>query len=101
MKKRILHIQLVHRPRARERKREDRVHSSRLHHWTEGLIIVHTRPLGEPSENPVSLVALQCAVSPTLMRTDPLASHHIATRWTRHEVPCLVGKKSRVLLFHR
>ena len=28
------------------------------------------------------------------------ASHHIATRRTRHEVPRLVGKKSRVL-FHR
>ena len=35
------------------------------------------------------------------MRPDPLASHHIATRRTRHEVPRLVGKKSRVLLFHR
>src|SRR6185436_12507202 len=101
MKEGILRIQLVHRPRARERKREDRAHSSRLHHWTEDLIIVHTRPLGKPPENPASLVALQCAVSPTLMRPDPLANHHIATRRTRHEVPRLVGEKSRVLLFHR
>src|SRR6185312_7696372 len=68
---------------------------------TEGLIIVHTRLLGETPENPASLVALQCAVSPTLMRPDPLACDHIATRRTRHEVPHLVGKKSRVLLFHR
>jgi hypothetical protein len=35
------------------------------------------------------------------MRPDRLASDHIATRRTRHEVPCLVGKKSCVLLFHR
>src|SRR6185295_17002669 len=96
-----LHVQLVYRPRARKRNREDRVHSSGLHHWTEGLIIVHARPLSEPSENPASLVALQCAISSTLMRPDPLASHHIATRRTWHEVPRLVGKKSRVLLFHR
>src|SRR6185312_15440565 len=101
MKKHILDIQLVHRPRARERKREDHAHSSRLHHWTEGLIIVHIRPLGETSENPASLVALQCAVSPTLMRPDSLACDHIATRRMRHEVPRLVSKKSRVLLFHR
>ena len=101
MKKRIFHIQLVHRSRARESEREDRAHCSRLHHWTEDLIIVHTRPLGETPENSASLVALQCAVSPTLIRPDPLASHHIATRRTRHEVPHLVGKKSRVLLFHR
>src|SRR6185437_14126037 len=72
-----------------------------LHHWTEGLIIVHIRPLGETPENPTSLVAIQCTISPTLMRPDPLASDHIATRRTRHEVPRLVGKKSRVLLFHR
>src|SRR6185369_8803660 len=99
MKKRILHIELVHRPRARERKREDRAHSSRLHHWAEGFIIVHTRSLSESAENPASLVALQCAISLTLMRPDPLASHHIATRRMRHEVPRLVGKESRVLLF--
>ena len=86
MKKRILHI---------------RAHHRRLHHWTEGLIIVHTRSLSELPENSASLVALQCAISPTLMRPDPLASRHIATRRTRHEVPCLVGNKSRVLLFHR
>src|SRR6185312_9188004 len=101
MKKRILHIQLVHRPRAKERKREYRAHSSRLHHWTEGLIIVHTRPLVKTPENPVSLIALKCAVSPTLMCPDPLAGDHIATRQTRHEVPHLVSKKSRVLLFDR
>src|SRR6185437_5043472 len=86
---------------ARERKREDRAHRSGLHDRAEGLIIVHTRALSEPPKDPASLVALQCAVSPTLVRPDPLANHHIATRRTRHEVPRLVGKKSRVLLFHR
>ena len=76
---------------------EDRAHRSGLHHWTEGLIIVHTRPLGETPENSASLVALQCAISPTLMRPDPLASHHIATRRTRHEVPRLtLGMKYRI-----
>ena len=78
------------------RAREDRAHSSRLHHWAEGLIIVHTRPLSETPENPAILVALQCAVSPTLVRPDPLGGDHIATRRTRHEVPRLVGKESRV-----
>ena len=101
MEKGILHIQLVNRPRARESKRENGAHSSRLHHWTEGLIIVHTRPLGATSENLASLLALQRTIRPTLMRPDPLASDHIATRRARHEVPRLVGKKSPVLLFHR
>ena len=35
------------------------------------------------------------------MRPDPLAGDHITIRRTRHEVPRLVGKESRVVLFHR
>ena len=54
------------------------MHRSGLHHWIEGLIIVHTRPLGEIPENPASLVVLQCAVSPTLVRPDPLACDHVS-----------------------
>src|SRR5579871_115846 len=91
----------MHRPRARQGEREDCAHSSRLDHGTEGLIIVHTRALGEAPEDPASLVALQGTIRPALMRPDPLAGHHIAARRTRHEVPRLVGKKSRILLFHR
>ena len=49
-----------------------------VHDRAEGLIIVHTRPLSEPPENPASLVALQCAVSPTLVRPDPLACDHVS-----------------------
>jgi hypothetical protein len=59
MEKCILDIQLVHWPGARERKRENRAHYSRLDHWTEGLIIVDTRSLGEAPKNPASLVVLQ------------------------------------------
>ena len=51
--------------------------------------LLSARPLSEPPENPASLVALQCVISPTLMRPDPLAGDHIATRRTRHEVPRL------------
>jgi hypothetical protein len=57
--------------------------------------------LGETAKNPTSLLALQSTINPTLIRPDPLASHHIATIRMWHEVPRLVGKKSQVLLFHR
>jgi hypothetical protein len=101
MEKGILHIQLVHRPRTRESKRENCAHYSRLHHWTECLIIINDRPLGETPENPASLVPLQSTINSTRASPNPLASHHIVTRWTWHKVPRLVGKKSPVLLFHR
>ncbi|WVZ57958.1 hypothetical protein U9M48_008285 [Paspalum notatum var. saurae] len=101
VKKRILQVQLVHRPGAGESRRENCAHCSRLHHWAESHIIVHARALGEAPENPASLVAIQDTTSSPLMHLDPLANDHIATRRTRHQVPRLVGKKSRILLFHR
>jgi hypothetical protein len=100
MEKCILHIQLMHRPGARESKRENCADSSQLHHRTECLIIVHTRSLSKTLKNPASLVALQSTINLTLMRLDPLTSHHIVTRRSRHEVPRLVSRKSFVLLFH-
>jgi hypothetical protein len=78
MKKCILDIELVHGPRPRESQRENRVHCSRLHHWTESLGIVHTRMLTEPPKDPTSLVALQCTISTALDGPNPLAGHHIA-----------------------
>jgi hypothetical protein len=101
MKKCILHFELVHRPRPRERQRENSAHCSRLHHWTESLIIVHSGMLSEPPKDPTRLVALQSTISTALDCPNPLAGDHIATRQTWHKVPSLVGRKSSVLLFHR
>jgi hypothetical protein len=101
MKKCILNIELVHWPRARESQKDNSAHCSRLHHWTRSLIIVHTRTLSEPPNDPTRLIALQSNISPSFDRPNPLASHHIATRKTRHKVPSLVGKKASILLFHR
>jgi hypothetical protein len=101
MKKCILDIELVHGPRPRESQRENRVHCSRLQHWTESLVVVHTGTLSEPPKDPTRLVALQSTISKPLDGSDPLAGHHIATRRTWHKVPSLVGEKSSVLLFHR
>jgi hypothetical protein len=101
MKKCILDIELVHGLRPRESQRENCPHCSRLHHWTESLVIVHTGTLSEPPKDPTCLVAFQSTISTPLDCPDPLADHHIATRWTWHKVPSLVDEKSFVLLFHR
>jgi len=49
----------------------------------------------------VSLVAIQVTISTPLTCPDPLANDHVAIRRAWYEIPRLVGKKSRVLLFHR
>jgi hypothetical protein len=100
MEKCILDIKLVHRPRPRESQRENSVHCSRLHHWTESLIIVHAKTLSKPPKDPTRLIALPSTISSSLDRPNPLVGHHIATRRTPHKVPSLVGKKSAIL-FHR
>jgi hypothetical protein len=87
MKKCILDIELMHGPRPRESQRENCPHYSRIHHWTEGLVIVHTGTLSEPLKDPTRLVALQSTISTPLDGPDPLAGHHIATRRTWHKVP--------------
>jgi hypothetical protein len=69
MKKCILDIKLVHGPRPRESQRENRAHYSRLHHWTESLVIVHTGTLSEPPKDPTRLVALQSTISTSTCRS--------------------------------
>jgi hypothetical protein len=88
MQEGILDIQLMHGPRASECKGEHRADCSRLHHWTESLIIVNTRPLSETPENPTSLVPLESAISPALVCPDPLAGDDIGAggRGTRSQV---------------
>jgi hypothetical protein len=82
----------------RESQRENCAHCSRLHHWTESLVIVHIGMLSEPPKDPTRLVALQSTINTTLDCPNPLAGHHIATRRTWHKVPSLVGKKLRTPL---
>jgi hypothetical protein len=101
MKKCILYIELVHGPRPRESQRDNSTHYSRLHHWTESLIIVHTRTLSEPPKDPKRLVTLQSTISTTIDCPNPLVGHYIATQRTRHKVPSLDCKKSSIIFFHR
>ena len=87
-------------PGTSESQREHCADGGRLHHWVECLIIVDSRALSEASENPTSLVPLKGTINPPLVCPDPLASDDVGAGWTRHQIPCLVGEESRVLLFH-
>ena len=58
MKKGILDIQLMNRPRMREGQSEDCTNGSRCHDGIERLIVVNARVLGKPPENPTDLVPI-------------------------------------------
>jgi hypothetical protein len=84
-------------PSTRERQGEHGVNSSRLHHRTEGLIKVHTRPLRKTAKNLARLIPLEGAIRLKLMLEDPLASDDIGPR---HKIPCLILQQSTVFVFH-
>jgi len=57
----------MHKPEVGESQREHHADGGRLHHWTEGLIVVNTRTLSEALDNPASLIPLESAISPALV----------------------------------
>ena len=100
MKKGILHIELVDGPAARESQGKHRANSSRLHHGTECLIKVHTKPLGKAAENPARLVPFEGAIRLKLVLEDPLVGDDVGPRGSRHEIPSVILQQGTVFLFH-
>ena len=76
------------------------MNSSGLHHRTESLIKVHTRPLGKTTKNPTCLVPLEGAIRLKLVLEDPLPSDNIGPRRAMHKVPGVILKKSIVFFLH-
>jgi hypothetical protein len=77
MQKGILDVQLMDGPGPSKSQREHYADGGWLHHQAEGLIIVDPRALSEAPESPASLVALESAISPTLVGPDPLAGDDV------------------------
>jgi hypothetical protein len=64
----------------------------------EGLVVVHSRALGEAPKDPTGLVAVKGAVQGQLVAKKPLADDHVSAWWTRYQVTGVVGQQGRVLL---
>ena len=96
----VLDVQLVHRPAPGDGEGQHSADDGGLHDGAESLIVVHTGALGEPPEDPTSLVPVQRTICLQLVLKDPLASHHIGSRWSWYQVPGAVGQQGLVLLFH-
>jgi len=100
MKKNIVNIQLMNMPILRERQRENCPNRSRFHNKTECPIIINTRMLCETASNPTSFVAFQTSIFKKLMLENPFARDDIGARRPRHEIPGVIGDKSRILSLH-
>jgi hypothetical protein len=101
MQEGILDVELVNWPVSGESQAEDGADGGGLHNWTESLIEVNTRVLGEATENPARFVPIQGTIGPHLVLEDPLAGDDVGTRRARNESPSVVVDESLELIVHR
>jgi hypothetical protein len=100
MQEGIFDVGLVNRTVLRERKGHRITNSRRLDHWTESLVIIHTKVLGEATEDSTSLVFVEGNINVKLVVEHPLASDDVGAERMHDEIPCVVGEQGVVLLFH-
>jgi hypothetical protein len=97
MKEGVLDVELMDHLVPGEGEEEDDA-DDELDDEAEGLIIVHSRALGEAPKDPAGLVAVEGAIRSQLVAKQPLVGDPIGVGWTRHQVPGVVGQQGRVLL---
>jgi hypothetical protein len=98
MEEDVLDVELMDRPILGEGEGEDGADGGELDDGAGGLVIVHSRALGEAPKDPTGLVAVEGAVRSQIVAKEPLASDHISARRTRHQVAGVVGQQGRLIL---
>jgi hypothetical protein len=96
----VRHVELVNRPVLGQGQSQNSPDGGRLDHWTEGLVVVDPRALGEAPEHIMGLVPLQGSVSMQFHLEDPFPGDHVGARRRRRQVPGVVSLKGLVLRFH-
>ena len=96
----VIHVELMHKPIARESQRQHCADRGRFDHRAKGLIVVDFRALSEATRHPTCLVAIQGTVSLELVLSDPFVGDNIGSRGARHQVPGAVGDQGIVLFLH-
>jgi hypothetical protein len=95
----VLHIELLKRLVAGGSNGEHRAHGGRFDNQAESLVVVHTKALREPSEDPASLVAVECPVRERLVGKNPFAGDVGVTR-PRNKFLGPITQKGSVLFLH-
>jgi hypothetical protein len=96
MEEGILDVELVHGPTPRESQHS--LDGGRLDNEAEGLIVVHSETLSEPSDDSTSLVPIKRAIRFELVLEDPLTGDDFGPRRLRNQVPRDVRQQGLVLL---
>jgi hypothetical protein len=76
MEEGILDIEVMDRSVSGEGEGEDGANGGELDDEAEGLVVVHSRAMGEAPKDPTGLVAVEGAVRCQLMAKEPLAGDH-------------------------
>jgi hypothetical protein len=93
MEESVLDVELMDHPIPGEGEGEDGVNGGELDDGAEGLVIVHSRALGEAPKDPAGLVVVEGAVRGQLVAKEPLVSDHIGARRMWHQVLGVVGQQ--------
>jgi hypothetical protein len=103
MKKRILHVQLVNRPRAGGNNAKDDANRGWFDKRTEGLVVVNPEVLGEAADHPTRLVSSKGAVGVELVLEDPLARHDVGAwgSWDESQVPLSMRARNSLFMAAR
>jgi hypothetical protein len=94
----ILDVEMMDRPTPGEGERENGSNNGELDDRAKCLVVVHSGTLGEASKHSTGLLAVEGAIRGQLVVKNSLAGDHVGSRWTRHQVPGVVGQQGRVLL---
>jgi hypothetical protein len=100
MEKGILDVMLSDRLGARDGDLKNKSDGGGLDARAERLIIVDARALRVAPDNPASLPTSKSVIRVEFVAKNPLVGNHVSMRWTRHERPGAVVKKSLIFLCH-
>jgi hypothetical protein len=96
----ILDIKMMDHTVTREGEGENGSNSGELDDKAEGLIVVHSRALGEAPKDPTSLVAVEGVIRHELVTKNPLVHDQVGDWWVWHQVLGVVSQQGHILLLH-
>jgi hypothetical protein len=100
VKEGVFHIELLKRPVAGGSNGEHHADGGRFDNRAESLIVVDTRALREPPEDPASLVTVKSPVRDRLVGKNPFTGDDVGAMRPGNKIPGPIVQKGPVLFLH-
>jgi hypothetical protein len=100
MEEGVLHIELLKRPVVGGNNGEHHVDGGWFDNRAEGLIVVDTRALCEPTEDPASLVTVESPIRERLVGKNPFAGDDVVATRPGYKISGPIAQKGPVLFLH-